>query len=196
MDLMQILTQQLSGDGVKQISNQIGADEGSTQNAIGLSLPVLISALAKNSSQQGGAEALHRALQKDHDGTILDDLPSYLGGGAATSKGSGILNHVLGDKQENVANAIAKQTGMNSGSILQLLTTLAPMLMGALGKTQAKSGFDPGSLSGYLNGQKDQAQASSGDMMGTITSMLDSNKDGSILDDLGNIAGKLFGKKE
>jgi hypothetical protein len=191
MDLVQILMQQLSGDGVKQISQQIGADEGTTNQAIGTALPVLISALAKNSSQQGGAENLHRALQ-NHDGSILDDVSGYLNGSNAGSSGAAILDHVLGSRQNNVTNALSQQTGLDKGSILQLLSTLAPMLMGALGKTQAQGGFDPSSLSGYLNGQNQQMHANSPDMMGMVTSLLDQNKDGSILDDLGNIASKLF----
>jgi hypothetical protein len=192
MDLMQIVMQQLSGDGVKQIGQQIGADEGTTNQAIGTALPVLIAALANNSSQQNGAENLHRALQNDHDGSILDNLSGYLGGGNATANGAAILGHVLGNRQDNVTNALSQQTGLDKGSIFQLLITLAPMLMGALGKTQAQGGFDAGSLSGYLNGQKQQAQASSPDMMGMLSSLLDQNKDGSIIDDLGNIASKLF----
>lgn len=191
MDLMQILMQQLSGDGVKQISQKIGADESTTNQAIGTALPVLISALAKNSSQQSGAEDLHRALQ-DHDGGILDNLSGYLNEGSAGSSGAAILGHVLGNRQDNVTNALSQQTGLDKGSIFQLLATLAPMLMGALGKTQAQGGFDPGSLSGYLNGQKQQVQQTSPDIMGTLTSLLDSDKDGSIIDDLGNIAGKIF----
>jgi hypothetical protein len=191
MDLMQLLMQQLSGDGVKQISRQIGADEGTTNQAINSALPVLISALAKNSSQQGGAESLQRALQKDHDGSILDDLPGYLGGGNAVSSGTAILGHVLGNKQGNVTNALSNQTGLNSSSILQLLATLAPMVMGALGKTQSQNGFDAGSLSGYLNGQQQQAQAAPG-MMDMLSSLLDADKDGNVLDDLGNIANKFL----
>jgi hypothetical protein len=110
MDLMQILMQQLSGDGVKQISQQIGADARTTNQAIGTALPVLISALAKNSSQQGGAENLHRALQNDHDGSILDNLSGYLGGGNAGTSGAEILGHVLGNRQDNVTNALSQQT--------------------------------------------------------------------------------------
>jgi hypothetical protein len=191
MDLMQILSQQLSGDGVKQISKQIGADEGTTNQAINSALPVLISALAKNSSQQSGAESLQRALQKDHDGSIFNDLSGYLNSGTAESSGPSILGHVLGNRQGNVASAISNKTGLDTVSILKLLATLAPMVMGALGKEQAKSGFDAGSLSGYLNGQREQAQSSSG-MTDMLTNLLDADKDGSIIDDLGNIASKFF----
>ncbi len=194
MDLMQLLMQQLSGDGVKQISRQIGADEGTTNQAITAALPVLISALAANSSQPSGAESLQRALQKDHDGSILDNLSGFLGGGNTTSAGSSILGHVLGNRQGNIAGALSNQTGLNTGTIIQLLALLAPMLMGALGKTQAQNRFDPGSLSGYLNGQQQRSPAEP-NMMDMLTGLLDSNKDGSALDDLTNMASK-FLKKE
>jgi hypothetical protein len=194
MDLMQLLMQQLSGTGVSQISQQIGAEEGVTNEAIGTALPLLISALARNSSQPTGAQSLERALQ-DHDGSILDNLPGYLGGGASTSDGAAILGHVLGNNQGNITGAIAKQTGLDSGKVLKLLIMLAPMIMGALGRIQAKKSFDSGALSGYLNGQRQQAEAASPDMMNMLTGLLDSNQDGSIMDDLGNIAGKLFRKQ-
>lgn len=194
MDIMEVLMSQLSGGGLKQISQQIGADEGSTNQAVGAAIPLLISALARNASQPGGAGALQNALQA-HDGGILDNLSGYLGTSSGSSDGSAILGHVLGGRQNAIENGLAKQTGLDAGTIAQLLVMLAPMVMGALGKAQAKNGFDPGALSGYLNGQQQRAQTSAPDMLGTLTSLLDSNKDGSVLDDLGNIAGKLFGNK-
>lgn len=195
MDLMDILMGQLSGGGLKQMSQKIGADEGTTNQALSAAVPLLVSALAKNSSQPGGADALLTALQR-HDGGILDNINGYLGSGSDTSDGTAILGHVLGNRQGNVQSALAKQTGLDAGSIAKLLAMLAPILLGAIGKTSRQNGFDPGSLSGYLNGQQRQAQAASPDMMGMLTSLLDSNNDGSVLDDLGNIAGQLFGNKK
>ncbi len=195
MDIMDVLMGQLSGGGLKEISQKIGADEGTTNQALSAAVPLLVSALAKNSSQPGGADSLMNALQQ-HDGAILDNLSGYLGSGSGSSDGAAILGHVLGSRQGNVQSALAKQTGLDAGSIGKLLVMLAPMLLGALGRTSRQSGFDPGALSGYLNGQQQQAQAASPDMMGMLTSLLDSNKDGSVLDDLGNIAGQLFGNKK
>jgi hypothetical protein len=190
MDILDLLNQQLSGGGLKQISRQIGADEQSTNQAISAAVPLLVSALARNTSQQGGADSLLRALQKDHDGSVLDDLMGYLGGGSAPSTGPAILGPVLGDRQSTVQGGLAKQTGLDAASIGRLLVMLAPMIMAVLGKAQRQNGFDAGALSGYLNGQREQAQTASPDLMGSLTSLLDSNKDGSILDD---IAKKILG---
>jgi hypothetical protein len=194
MDLVQVLMNQISGDGLKQISRQVGADEGTTAQAVSAAIPLLVTALAKNASDPSGAQSLHNALQ-DHDGGILDDALGYLTGGGDTADGGAILGHVLGNRQNTVENTLSKQTGLNAASIGKILMMLAPMILAALGKTQRQKGFDPGSLSGYLNGQQRQAQESAPDLMDMLSNMLDSNKDGSVLDDLGNIAGKYFGKK-
>ena len=189
-----MLMSQLSGGGLQQISSQVGADEQSTNQIVGAAIPLLVSTLAKNASQPGGADALSAALQQ-HDGGVLDNLGGFFGSSAGAADGSAILGHVLGNRQDNIQNALAKQSGLDAGSIGKILVMLAPLVMGALGKAQRQNGFDAGSLSGYLNGEQQRAQMQSPDMMGMLTSMLDANNDGSILDDLGNIAGKLFGKK-
>lgn len=76
--ILDMVQQQLSGQGINQISSQIGADPATTQSAIQLALPVLVGGLAQNAAQPGGADALHSALD-DHQGT-LDNLTGLLGG--------------------------------------------------------------------------------------------------------------------
>ncbi len=183
MDITQVLLEQLSGDKADQISQQIGADRGATMQAISAAVPFLVSALARNSSQQDGAAALHQALQKDHDGSILDDVIGYLGN-PDSGNGRRILDHVLGNRQNATETALSNQTGLNAASVGRLLAILAPIIMGYLGRTQRQGGFDPGSLSGYLEGQQQRSREASPGMIGMLTDLLDSNNDGSILDDV------------
>lgn len=190
--LTELLTRQLAGGAISQISNKIGADEATTRAAIGIAIPLLISALARNSSTPAGAEALNQAVAKDHDGSILDNLNEFLGK-SESANGAGILGHVLGDRRTDVANGLAQSTGLDLGGAGQLLETVAPLVMGALGKTQQQRGLDAGSLSDFLGSQQQQAQATAPDMMGMLGNLLDSNKDGSVMDDVGRIAGKIFG---
>ena len=135
---------------------------------------------------------MHHALQRDHDGSVLDGFQGFLGNPQAAN-GAGILRHVLGDQRGAVENGLAAQAGLNADSISQLLEILAPMVMGALGKTQRAQHLDPNSLSAFLGGQQQSVQSTSPDMMGLIGGLLDSNNDGNIVDDLGKIAGALFG---
>ena len=68
--LLDGLMQQLGGDTMRQLSQQLGADESTTTPAVGAALPVLVGALAKNASSTDGAAALAGALDKDHDGSV------------------------------------------------------------------------------------------------------------------------------
>jgi len=191
--LTQMITQQLAGGVIAQISRKIGADEATTARAVALAIPLLTAALARNASTPAGAEALNQAVATDHDGSVLDDLMGYLNNSEA-GNGAGILGHVLGGRRNDVENGLAQSTGLDLGSAGQLLETVAPLVMGALGKTQQAQGLDAGSLSEYLGEQQQQAQASAPDMMGTLGNLLDSNNDGSVLDDVGRMAGKFFSR--
>ena len=191
--ITQMLTQTLAGAAISQISNKIGANPAITSKAVELAVPLLISALARNSSTPSGAESLNQALAKDHDGSILDNLGGFLNN-SESADGAGILGHVFGDQRAGVENGLAQSTGLDPGAAGSLLETVAPLVMGALGKTRQEQGFDANDLSAYLGGQHEQAQAAAPDVMSMLGGLLDSNKDGSVLDDVTRLAGKFFGK--
>jgi hypothetical protein len=191
--LTQMLTQQLAGGVLSQLSNKIGADHGTTGAAISMAIPLIVSALARNASTPSGAQSLNQALATDHDGSILDDVSGYINN-SESADGAGILGHVFGNQRSDVENGLAQSTGLDPGAAGQLLETVAPLVMGALGKQQQQQGLDANGLSAYLGGQHQEAQAAAPDLMGMLGGLLDSNKDGSVLDDVGRLAGKFFGK--
>lgn len=192
--LTQQLLQQLAGEGITQIGRKIGADEQTTKAAMATALPLLVSALAKNTSKTEGAQSLNQALTKDHDGSILNDVPGYLQNPEA-GNGAGILKHVLGSRQAVVEKGLTKGTGLDTGQVDQVLKIAAPLLLGALGKQQQQQGLDPNGLSAFLGSQKQQDQDSAPDLMGTLNTLLDADKDGSALDDVIGMAARLFGDK-
>ena len=53
MSLVNLLSSQLSGSVLKQLSQTIGADEKKTEGAVSTALPLLVGALARNASSQG-----------------------------------------------------------------------------------------------------------------------------------------------
>lgn len=191
----QQLLQQLTQGAASQIGQKIGADEQTTNSALSAAIPLLVSALAKNASEPAGAQALHQAVANDHDGSILDNMDSFLGSPEAAN-GAGILKHVLGSQQPAVMKGLTKNTGLDSNQIGQLLQIAAPLVMGMLGKQQKQAGLDAKDLSGLLGSEKQRAEESNPDMMSTLNTLLDMNKDGSALDDILGLAGKLFGSKK
>lgn len=193
MNLTGLLSDALSGETVGQISQAIGADESTTNNAIQAALPMLIGGLARNTQSEDGAASLLNALNKDHDGSVLDNLGGFLGGGAAASIGSAILGHVLGGRQGQVEQGISSASGLDMSKVGPLLAMLAPVVMGALGKAnQQQGGMDTSSLAGLLGGAH-QEMSSGSPILGMLGGLLDQDKDGSALDDILGMAGRMLG---
>lgn len=178
---------------VSGVAAQTNQPESKTQDVLMMAMPVLMQAMRRNAETPQGADGLLSALNGGkHDGSILDNLGSLFGGGVdenVTNDGNKILGHVLGNKRSNVQNALSKQSGMDAGTIAQILKVAAPILMGMLGNqakqqnVNDKSGLE-GMLGGLLKGNSQQNEQS------FLESILDADGDGSIMDD---VAGMVLG---
>jgi len=195
---MKTLTNQLSGDAIKSISSQLGVKEKTAQSAVPQALSLLMGALANNASKKEGAQSLNQALEKDHDGTILNDLSGFLGN-FQSGPGEGILKHVLGSKLGVAEEQMGKSTGLDSGTVGKLLMMLAPVVLGALGKTKKENGLDVSALAGLLSSEKKVAAKTAPQSMSILTQFLDADGDGDIKDDIAQkgigFLGKLLSKK-
>jgi hypothetical protein len=190
MSLLDMLQQRLGTDAVQQISRQLGTDHGTTESAVAAALPMLVGALAHNAQDPNQAGALANALNRDHDGSILNDVAGYLGGGA-TRDGSSILGHIFGGQQQSVETGLGHMAGLDPAKAGTLLAMLAPLVMGALGKAQRDGKLDPGGLAGMLGAEHQQAADAAPGVMGMLSKFLDRNHDGSVIDDIGGMLGKL-----
>lgn len=180
----------ISGGNLRQLSQAVGADESSTRDALGTALPLILAGLAKNASRPEGAAALDDALAKDHDGSLLDRAPDFIGGGD-TTPGEGILRHVFGDRREVVEKGVSRTSGLDAGQAARLLAMAAPLVMAALGRKRREDNLGPGSLGPVLERQnRDLQQAEPG--LGGLARLLDADNDGSIADDVIGGLGRLF----
>ncbi len=314
--LQEQLKEQLNGGLMDVLTQQTGADRTQTTKATSAAISTMLGALARNASTPDGASALAGALDRDHDGSILDMigglmkggreapgqgmptggglldlitgmagggggksgggllggllgsvlsggqqqqpqqggglgglLGSILGGGRKqqpqggggigdllgglmsatkgndggglgdllggllggrqtgtqehippqfrkTLDGGGILDHVLGEQKTGAAEQISKTSGISMGKVLPLMATLAPILMGMLGKTKRQTGTDAGGLSGALidmvtKGQSNPRQHAPD--LGIAGSLLDSDGDGQVMDDILGMGAKMLG---
>ncbi len=192
--LIDLVNEQLDPRTLSQISNQLGIDENQTRQAVPAALTALLGGLSHNASQPQGAQQLAGALSRDHDGSILDNLGGFLGGGAATGVGASILGHIFGRRQPAVATTVGRTTGLDPGTVTQLLMLLAPIVLGALGRRQRQQGLDPGGLAGVLGEERRQAETSApAGLGGLLGRVLDSDGDGQIMDDVGGLLGGVLG---
>ncbi len=173
--LIDLLSSKLEGGPVARIGEQLGRDARTTQGAINLALPMLLGALKKSTARDGGAGLAH-ALETKHDGGILDNISGYLlqNDGA---DGGGILNHVLGSKLDKAAAMLQSASGVNKQQSVSLLTTLAPIVMGALGKAR-QAGNDGGQVARMLEQETQVIDARSPGALSALTGFLDADGDG------------------
>lgn len=209
--ILDLLNSDLGKTIISGVAGQTKQPQNKTQDVLTMALPVLMAAMKRNAATPQGAEGLMGAISSKHDGSILDNLGGLFGGGVddnVMSDGEKILGHVLGSKQQNVTNTLGAKSGMDAGSVAQILKVAAPILMGVLGnqakkqKISSPSGIE-GLLGGLLGGSSAQNEQS------FLESILDADGDGSIVDDvagivlggskkkggLGGLLGGLFGGK-
>ncbi len=162
--------------------------------------------------QGGGLGDLLGGLMKatkGNDGGGLGDLLGGLLGGQQTGtqehippqfrktlNGGGILDHVLGDQKTEAAEQISKTSGLSMGKVLPLMATLAPILMGLLGKAKKQTGTDASGLGGALidmasKGQTNPRQHAPD--LGLAGALLDRDGDGQVVDDVLGMGAKILG---
>jgi hypothetical protein len=200
--------QQLGGANLSQLSQQIGADEGTTQQAVQAALPMLLGGLARNSANPAGAASLSGALAEHRSSGLLENLGSLIGNPQSGS-GAGILGHIFGNRRETVEQGVGQATGLNQQQIGKLLIVLAPIVMAVLARRQgAQAGAAPradaapqadaapeaqGDLGSILQRETQEAAQRAPSGLGGLLGMLDRDGDGNPLNDLGRLGGGLGG---
>ncbi|MCT4630077.1 DUF937 domain-containing protein [Winogradskyella sp.] len=212
--IFDLLNSDLGKTIISGVSGSTGTDQNKTSSVLTMALPVLMKAMERNASTPEGAQGLLGALSGKHDGSILDNLGGLFGGGVdetVTNDGSKILGHILGNKQQGVEQVIGQKSGLDAGSVGNILKVAAPILMGVLGKqTRQNNVSSQNDLTGLLGGLLGGA-SNSGPVTNEQTfleKVLDSDGDGSVIDDvagmvlgsskdkggIGGLLGGLFGK--
>jgi len=208
--LQDLLGQQQGDEALGQISQQVGAEPSLVNTAIQAALPAILGGLANNASTPEGAQSLDNALTNDHSG---GGLLGNLGGLGSlildqatptprAADAGGILGHILGNNQGQVAEQASQKSGLPLGQVAQIIMMLAPLVMGYLGQKKQQEGIGAdglgGLLGGLLGGGQAQAaapQSSGNAMIDMASNMLDSDRDGSSMDDIASMAFNYFTKK-
>ncbi|GGJ83250.1 DUF937 domain-containing protein [Deinococcus aquiradiocola] len=181
------------------VASQVGATPEQTQAAMQASIPLILSALNHNAQSPDGEAALSSALQQ-HDGSSLDGFAQ--GQLPNTQDGAAILNHAFGAQTPAAANAVAQHAGIDPQMAMQILSIVAPLVLGALGRTQNQGGAAGGLgdlLGGLLGGAGGSSMGGLGGLLGGLlgggnTQAQTQNQ--SSQPDLGGLLGSLLGGKK
>lgn len=186
ISVLDALEAQLSPDTIQQLSTHLGSDPAATSHAVSMVVPILLGQLSKGAADTQGSSALSNALDA-HDGSILNNLPALLKSGGI---GSSILSHILGSRRAPVEDGVVRASGLNAAQVGQLLTMLAPLVMGVLGRMKRDQGVVAEQLPVVL-GQANLDMARQSSAVGDLSRVLDSNQDGQIADDVARIGSSI-----
>ncbi|MDX1406820.1 MAG: DUF937 domain-containing protein [Saprospiraceae bacterium] len=194
MNLIELVQDHLSDQLLDNLGQQIGGDREKTEAATAGAVSTIVAALSKNAQRPGGLDALVSALDRDHDGSVLDDALGFLSGqrqpaNTRMTNGAGILKHVLGNRKNNAAKMIGRMSGLEKDKSAQLMAQLAPLIMGALGKARHQQGLGVDDI-GQLLSNTVKSETNKRQEMGLLTRFLDQDGDGSVMDDLANMGIK------
>lgn len=181
MNILEAMLQAQGGGAVQQLGQKFGLEDDQVASAISALAPALAAGFQRNMASPQGLEGLLGALGSGQHTRYVDNT-SLLGSASTMLDGNGILGHVLGSKDvsRQVAARAASQTGIGESVLKQMLPLVAAMMMGAMSK---RVGQQPSQQMGG---------AAADDLLGMLSPMLDSNRDGSVVDDVIGIVGRMF----
>jgi Bacterial protein of unknown function (DUF937) len=183
--LLDMLSQQLSPEVVKGMGRQIGADEKQTEQALSALLPMMVGGLAKNTAgNPQGSMKLSQALERDHDGSMLDHITGMLGGSSAQSHP---LAGMLGGGQQGGGDLLSALLGGGGQSGGQGgMGNLLGAVLGGGGAGSLLGGLMGGGSSQSQQGQSQQGQSQqSGGAADLLTGLLGGG--------MANVLGGLLG---
>ncbi|MGV2451859.1 UNVERIFIED_CONTAM: DUF937 domain-containing protein [Ralstonia mannitolilytica] len=196
MSLIDLLTGNTGNQVAEQAENKFGISKNQVIALLAVAAPLIISYLRNKSQDAKEAEALNNALDKDHNGSILNDASQIE---ARQAEGGSILDHIFGGQKSTVENQLSQNTGISIDKIGPILAMLAPVVMGYIGQQKQQSNVGAGGLGdllgGILGNASNQAQAQQSnplnDILGSVLGGVgQSQSSGNPLNDiLGNVLG-------
>lgn len=192
MNISSLFGMLMNKEALENLGGSVGANKEQVQKLINLGMPTMMKAMDRNTKTESGAQSLYKALQKHQDDNVEEMArnPDKVD----KTDGEKILNHIFEDKNERVQTNLAKQTNLVQNQVSTVLSQLAPLVLGALGQQQKELDVNVSNLSNLMGGAVEQSGSS--DVVKMAEQLLDADKDGSILDDVGRMFGKLFKRKE
>lgn len=159
-NLVSAISRFLTPDLIGKMASVSGLDRGTTQSAVGATVPAILSSLADLVAKPGGARQLADVIAEQPSG-MLSNLAQTLGTGSMSAeKGGGLLSSLLGSGVlSTLVSTLSRFVGIGEGSTRTLMGLLAPVVLGVLGREQRAAGLETGGLARMLLGQRDQINA-------------------------------------
>ncbi len=176
MDILGTILDKVQDENIlATLSNKTGVDKESLSSLIGEIAPKLVDGAKDN-------------LQGENDSSKLIDMISNLDIDELNKNPEQVVNEEQKDlvgelfassnsDENEIAQSLSSKTGIDASSISSLIPMIAPFVMGALSKQTNLKNVDSSDTNGITS---------------MLTNFLDKDKDGSVVDDVMDMAKKFF----
>lgn len=155
INIADLVKSYVSQDLISKAGILPGEDEGSISKAISGLIPAILGGVAAkaNQSEADAQQWLDEAKLAHHSG-LPGSMSSLPANEEAPDQGSGWLNKIFGGQSNGIINTLSGFSGIKSSSLSSLVSVIAPLIMGLLGKQAVESNLDASGFSGFLSTQK------------------------------------------
>lgn len=159
MNLFEELREVLVGEVASKAANILGEKEEKVKTALEGLIPTVVGGLMKRAANEAGATTLMNVVKKgNHDGSIIEQLDDLLKNkesfAGLVEKGNSVVSMLLPDKKSSIAAMISQFAGVRNSTATALLSVVAPLVVGKLGKLVTSQGLDKNGLANIILDQK------------------------------------------
>jgi hypothetical protein len=168
---------------VESIADEVGIKTSDAGSVITHLAPILMGAAKYNFQSSRDSGDLLKQIQDSQFSNMIDAPKEAVQQKSLTDIGNIILGELTGSPENSrkVAKHVENETGISDMIIKQILPMIAPFIIGALGKKAAPT----------IN-QQGQSGGTGGGLEDILIGMIDQDHDGSIIDDVLQMAMKRF----
>ena len=157
MNLIESVKGAFTNDFISKTSALFNETEGGISKALTAAVPAFLLGIISNASADGGSNVSNLGKQAVGSG-LLGNLGGVFSGGSSTSSllsmGSNMLSGILGNRVGNLSSIISGFSGIKQSSINSLLSAIAPIALGFIGKYALSNNLSSEELLNWLNEQK------------------------------------------
>jgi len=166
--ILDTVQQQLTPSTITQISQQLGVDPATAQQAVTAALPVVLGGMASSASDPAQAATIHE--EEDNHAGILGSLGNLIPGGSSGMLGrlasmvgsgglGGLLGNVLGGNHAAVQDGVSQASGLDPQRSKQLMMILVPIVLAAIAHHKRTANMDASQIAPSLQNDARTAQA-------------------------------------
>ena len=161
--LIDAVTSHFTPDVVRKASSLVGESESSTLRALTGAVPSVLHGIVNMASTGEGGSTLTNLIRDGDYGAAAESVGSLFGGGKATNNmigaGTQLLGKLFGNNTSSVTNEVAQAGGVKPASATKLMSLVAPLTLGVIGRRAAIQGIGFSGISSELLEHKSEIAA-------------------------------------